>query len=96
MPVRQLRPTRAPPPAAEEELDLALLDALPEVAPKPPLPFPRAEAELETAEQELARLRVIVAELRDENTRLVRRLDLYERALEAYRALAADVEDALR
>lgn len=102
--------------ASEEHLE-ALIEELPEVAPKPPLPFVPADAPAMQADEELddllARLRerlssragdprrldalrAELAALRDENARLLRQLDLYERAFRSLKDLASDVEEASR
>ena len=118
--------------ASEEELD-AVLEKLPSVEPKPPLPFPPADAaqaprpssaELElfldslqaetqvfvatqfarlqaelgglVSPAELDEARAVIAELREQNARLLRQLDLYERAFRSLKDLADDVEEASR
>lgn len=118
---------------SEEHLE-ALLDDLPAVEPKPPLPFVPADlpteggasdadlalfldtlqaetqvfvaaqfsrlqgqlAERSPASTELDEARAMVAALREENARLLRQLDLFERAFENLKALTSDVEAASR
>lgn len=116
-------------PQAEDEVDVALIDELPEVAPKEPLPFPLADGGhapdmplfLDTLEAEtqvfiaaqftrlqarldarggngedVEQLRATIAHLREENARLLRQLDLFERAFRTMKELAVDVEEASR
>lgn len=61
--------------------------------------FARLRAKLDVhapSPLEVAQARALVAGLREENARLLRQVDLYERAFRRLRELASDVEEASR
>lgn len=61
--------------------------------------FARLRARLDASApsaRELAEARALIAGLREENARLLRQLDLYERAFRSVKELASDVEEASR